>query len=119
MGRVSSTCSPKLYDCKTYKDDSFGRGCGAGIAIGLAGRNFETHILMSQIFKVCSRFNTNSIFEALCDQNIEASWSVLKLETPRTLQMPSINRLRFTPWTSDLDSKSLLRSYSHIFGGFR
>ena len=33
-----------------YKDDSFGRGRSAGIAIGLACRDFETHAYISELF---------------------------------------------------------------------
>ena len=32
-----------------YKDDSFGRGRSAGIAIGLACRDFETHTHISEL----------------------------------------------------------------------
>ena len=34
---------------RTYKDDSFGRGSSAGIAIGLACRDFETHAHISEL----------------------------------------------------------------------
>ena len=38
--------SPWLH--RAYKDDSLGRGRGARIAIGLAGRDFETHFEVSR-----------------------------------------------------------------------
>lgn len=34
---------------RSYEDDSFGRGCSAGIAIGLACRDFETHAHISEL----------------------------------------------------------------------
>ena len=34
---------------RTYKDDSFGRSSSAGIAIGLACRDSETHAHISEL----------------------------------------------------------------------
>ena len=34
---------------RAYKDDSFGRGSSAGIAIGLAYRDLETHAHISEL----------------------------------------------------------------------
>lgn len=47
MGEMSLMSSPRPH--RAYKDDSFGRGRGARSAIGLACRNFKTHIDVSRL----------------------------------------------------------------------